>query len=284
MADHATPKSRTLGAALREAREAKKISLRGLAGELELDPSRLSKWETGKQVPKDTVVSQILTHLGVTGDRYDEIVAMTAGADAGTWLAVTLPEQRQHLAALLDLEATAKMITSVSPLLIPGVLQEGEYVRAIMSAGDLPSGEISTRVATRLGRRDTIARRTPAQLRAFIGEAALRQVIGSRTVMEHQLSHLLLEAERPNVEIRVVTFDSGWHSGLEGPFSLIDPRPGEGIVPVVHIENRRSGLFLHEVEDVATYRQAVDTVVQAAMSPADTKGLIADVIKEMRTR
>jgi transcriptional regulator with XRE-family HTH domain len=285
MTDHkVTAKSRTLGGALRVAREERGLKLRELAGQLSLDPSRLSKWELGKQIPKDTVVAQILTHLGVTGERYDEIVGLTSGASAGQWLAVSLPEQRQHLAALLDLEQHADTIVTVSPLLIPGLLQDGGYVRAIMSAGELPAEEISTRVAVRLGRRDAITRReNPARLRAFVGEAALRQIIGSRQVMVQQLQHLTQEAERENVELRVVPFDTGHHPGLEGPFTLIDPREDQGISAVVHIENRRSGLFLQEDEDVATYRHAVDTVAQVAMSLTDSIRLIATITDEMRS-
>lgn len=285
MTDHkVTTKSRVLGAELRDAREERGLKLRELARQLSLDPSRLSKWELGRQIPKDTVVAQILTHLGVTGERYDEIVGLTSGASAGQWLAVSLPEQRQHLAALLDLEQHADTIVTVSPLLIPGLLQDGGYVRAIMSAGELPADEISTRVAVRLGRRDAITRREcPARLRAFVGEAALRQIIGSRAVMVQQLQHLTQEAERENVELRVVPFDTGHHPGLEGPFTLIDPREDQGISAVVHIENRRSGLFLQEDEDVVTYRQAVDTVAQVAMSLTDSIRLIATITEEMRT-
>jgi transcriptional regulator with XRE-family HTH domain len=286
MADNtATPKARVLGAALREARKERDLSLRKLAAELGRDPGLLSRWETGKRVPQATDVAQILTFLGVTGDRYDEIIRMTQGTDAAQWLAVTLPEQRQHLAALLSFEDAADTITTVCPLLIPGLLQVSGYVRAIMVAGTVPSDEIATRVAVRIGRRDAITRRDPARLVAFIGEAALRQVIGGPEVMADQLAQLLEDAARPNIELRVVPFASGWHPGLEGPFTLIDPKADtqRATMPVVHIENRRSGLFLHEKEDVNTYRQAVDAMLLSAMSSTDTAGLIADVIKEMRT-
>ena len=285
MADHrATPKSRALGAALREARQERDLKLRELARELDLDPSRLSKWELGKEVPKDTVVAQILTYLGVSGERYDEIIALIDGADDGPWLAISLPDQRAHLAAMLDLEQSAETITTVSPLLIPGLLQEPRYIRAIMSAGNLSANEIATRVTVRLGRQNVITRRDPVRLRAFVGEAALRQVIGSRAVQVQQLEHLVDEAARENVELRIMQFDgTGHHPGLEGPFTLFDPRPDEGIGAIVHIENRRSGLFLHEDQDVATYREAVDQVAKVAMSPEESTRLIADVITEMRT-
>lgn len=61
---------------------------------------------------------RILGILGVTGRRYDEVIALACGADGSQWLATTLPEQRPQLAALLDFESTATAITDVSPLLV----------------------------------------------------------------------------------------------------------------------------------------------------------------------
>jgi transcriptional regulator with XRE-family HTH domain len=281
MVDHKmTPQSRTLGGILREAREEHGIKLRELARELDLDASRLSKWELGKEVPKEAVVARILTRLGVSGERYDDAIKLTHNDNPGLWV-VPLPEQRSHLAALLDMEQAAETITTVSPLMIPGLLQDYDYIRAVMAG--LPPDEISTRVTVRLGRQNVITRRNAARLRAFVGEAALRQIVGSRDVMVGQLEHLIDEAKRDNVDLRVMPFASGHHPGLIAPFTLFDPRPGEGIGVVVHAENQQSGLFMQEKEDVTTFRQSVADVAKVAMSPTASIELIADVITEMRT-
>jgi transcriptional regulator with XRE-family HTH domain len=280
-----TPKARALGAALREAREGTGRTLRQLAAELGRDHTLLSRWENGQRVPKSTDVAQVLTVLGVIGDRYDEIVEMAEGTDASLWVAITLPEQRQHQTALLDFEDSAAPITTVSPLLIPGLAQDDGYVRAIMSAGGVPADEVATRVAVRIGRQAVITRRNPAHLVAVIGEAALRHVIGNKQVMVDQLEHLLKVSELPNVDLRVMDYMSGWQPALEGPFTLIDPRADDerATIPVVQIENRRSGLFLHEPEDVDVYRQAADAMLRSVMSPAQSVELITEVITEMRT-
>lgn len=60
-----------------------------------------------------------------------------------------------------------------------------------MSAPGVPTHEIEMRVRVRLGRRDTITRREPVPFVGLIGEAALRQQIGSRDVMLEQLQWLL---------------------------------------------------------------------------------------------
>jgi transcriptional regulator with XRE-family HTH domain len=275
-----TPKARALGAALRAAREERDWSQRKLAGEISRDSGLVSRWESGERAPRATDVARILAVLGVNGEQYDEIVAMASGTDEPRWLAVSLPAQRQQLAALLECERTASKITHVAPLLIPGVLQINQYIRAIITSTTVETAEVETRVMVRIGRRDVITREDPAELAVFLGEAALRQVIGSRAVMAAQLRYLVELSELPNVELRIVPYESGWHPGLEGMFMLID---SEHAPPVVHLENRKSGLFLHEDEDVATYRQAVDSVTRAAMSPEDSEGLIAKIANEMET-
>lgn len=259
------------------------MSLRAVAKDLGIDPSTLSRWESGKRVPEPAQIARILGHLGIDNSRYDEIMGMLDGVDATQWLAISLPEQRQQNSALLDFEATADTITEIAPLLIPGLVQTRGYARAIMSGGTVPPDEINTRVATRLGRRDVVSaeRPDPANLVVLIGEAALRQEIGSTEVMVEQLEYLLRVAGWDHVDLRVIPFSSGWHPALEGPFTLIDPRD-DGF-PIVFLENRRSGLILHQEADVTAYREAVDVVLEVAMSPEASAELIADVIKGMRT-
>lgn len=281
-----TAKAARLGGELRRLREERSLTLRKVAGALDLDPGWLSKVETGKKIPDANQTARILTHLGINGDLYEKVMGMLTGIDEPQWLALSLPDQQEQHAALVDFEAKAHEITENAPLLIPGLVQVAGYARAIMSAGTMPRSEISTRVATRMGRRDVIdPHRTndPARFTAYIGEAALRQTIGGPAVMIEQATHLLTVIEWDNADVRVVPFGDDWHPGLEGQFSLIDPRAGEDL-SIVYLENRRSGLILHTDEDVTAYRTAANVVRERAMSPADTKELIADVINEMRTR
>lgn len=272
LVNNRTPRARALGNALREVRVAQKIGLREFAKDIGRDPSLLSRWETGDRVPSPVEVAHVLGKLGVTGERYDEIIELASGADDERWLASTLPEQRAQLAALLDFERTATVITDVSPLLIPGLLQTSDYARAIMTDGGLPHDEASMRVAIRMGRREEFTSHESSRLVALVGEAVLRQLVGSVETMVAQLGFLLEIAERPDVELRIVPFDSGWHRGLSGSAILID---SDTQPAVVHIELPVSSLFLHASPDLLAYRKVADTVMARAMSPEDSTAVIA---------
>ncbi len=179
-----TPKARALGAALRQAREEKGLLLRELGTMITRDIGVLSRWETGERTPKPEQVAQILTNLGVVGDRYDEIMSLAYGTDESQWVATTLPEQRQQMAAYVDWEQNASRIVEVAPLLVPGLLQTSEYIQAIMTAGGVPTGEIASRVTARIGRREIIVKQSPAELLVLLGRGALNQDIGRRAARD----------------------------------------------------------------------------------------------------
>jgi transcriptional regulator with XRE-family HTH domain len=269
-----------IGAELREARERATLSLRELAKRLDLAPSTVSRWETGERAPAPATVARYLSEVGAPAEQVADLVELAQNPEGPQWLAVGMPEQRRQLAALLEIERTAIMITTVSPLLIPGLLQTGGYARTVITAGATPASDIDTRVAVRLGRCDAITRPDPVALRALIGESVLHQSLGGQQVMLDQLRMLLQLAELSNIEVRVIRTDSDWHPGLEGPFSWAQ-FTDRG--PVVHLENRISGLFLHAPDEVKRYEEAVDKVADVAMSPAETHRLVADVINGKET-
>ncbi|WP_258348696.1 helix-turn-helix domain-containing protein [Saccharopolyspora gregorii] len=275
-----TPKNQALGKALRQAREENGLTLRALGKRLERDPGVLSRWETGDRTPRPEQVAQVLTSLGINGERYEEVVELAHGADAPNWVATTLPAQRQQLEAVMDLEQRATRIVEVSPLMIPGLLQTSDYIAAVMEGGGVPAAEIAARTALRISRREAVTGPRSPELVAYIGEAALHQVIGSRAVLRAQLRFLNQVGARPNIELRVVPLANGWHPGLEGPFFIIR----SGLDEVVHLENRKSGLFLHEQADVKIYREAVGMVERVARNAHESRAIIADLARRMEER
>ncbi len=276
-----TPKARALGMRLREARQAAGLTVRALAAQLEMSHSAISRWEGGSRSPDTEDVASFLTAVGVTGQERAELLKLARGTNDPHWLSVQSGDRDRQMAALLGFERGAQRISDVAPLLIPGLLQTADYARAIMVAADVPTSEIETRVAVRVGRREVLTRRrNPAHLVALVGESAIRQKIGTRDVVLDQMHHLLTWADVSNVDLRVIPETAGWTPALEGPFVLID---FEEERPIVHVENRRAGLFFHEPDDIEAYRNAIDKVKSVAMSPADTTKLIADVIAELET-
>lgn len=273
-----TPKARALGGEIRAAREARKLGQRELARLVGVDQSVLSRWESGLRPPRPEDVERVLAQLDVPIEERERILGVARQPDGASWLSVGTPEQPEQLAALLEFERTAGSITEVAMTVIPGLLQTGDYARAIIGGGSVPPNEVATRVAVRIGRREVLQQDEPVKLHALIGEAALQSRVGGPKVMAGQLKRLRAMAELPNVEIQIVPIAAGWHPGLTGSFTLYS---FGAATPIVYLEAGRSGLFLSEPPDVDVYQGFATRVRELAMSPELSIECVAGLIDRM---
>ena len=109
-----TPKALALGAAIREARVERGMVLRDVAALVNHNSGILSRWENGERIPRPEHVARLLTKLGVDGERFDEIMALTYGTTEPTWRASNHFEYRQQMAAFEDWERNATSIVEVA--------------------------------------------------------------------------------------------------------------------------------------------------------------------------
>lgn len=273
-----TPLAHALGAELKAARVAADVGLRDLARRLDINHTMVSHWESGRRAPEPEVLATILGVLGVTGHERERLLEDARRASDPNWLA---PGLERHLGALMEYERTAKLITSVQPLLIPGLLQTSDYAHAIMLAAGATRGRADQRVMMRMGRRDVLTRRTdPVQLRAVIGEYALRFPPCERAVMAEQLHELAKWQQLDNITIQVMPLEQGYSPMREGPFVLME---FERARSVMQIEHYRSTTTLTDARDVRDYKAAVEEIHRDAMSPEDSSGLIAKLTDEMES-
>ncbi|MFB9687094.1 helix-turn-helix domain-containing protein [Amycolatopsis plumensis] len=274
--DTVTPRARTLAAAIREVRTDAGCGLRELARRIGIHFQLLSQWEYGLRNPRLEDVTAILGALGVVGARKQQILALARGASEPGW--ITYGPAGVQLAAVIECEKAAKSIVEWSPMSIPGLLQTPGYARALFGSYWSSEYDIDQRVMVRLERRHRIVGADPALFEALIGEAALRDRIGSPGTMAEQLRSLVEVAGYRTITVRVVPAHCGWHPGIAGPFilySLMDKSS------VVYFEHLGSGAFVPDDHDVRKYRAAVKGVQAVAMSPADSTRFIARLAEEI---
>jgi transcriptional regulator with XRE-family HTH domain len=269
-----TPKGLRLAAALRAARESRGLTLRELGERIGRNSGVVSRYETADRTPKPEDVAQLLTALEIRGEQYDEILALAYGTDAPGWVAWTLPDQRQHLAAMVDMEQSATRIDHVAASIFPGLLQSEAYMTAIMHGEGIPPAGIGGRVAIRLNRRDALREPSAVEFCSFLGEAALYWMVGGPAVMADQIRHVLGLCRRPNIRLRVMRFASGWLPALDGQFMVLDGS-------IVHADTGRSGIFLHNPTDVRSYMDAVDRARAVACSEAESRAILAARLGEL---
>ena len=219
-ADRAGTPAGVFGAELRFYRTRAGLSQKDLAAKATVSHDVISKIETGERPPAEDFPPRL--------DAVPELD--TRGALTRLW---DHPKkgQKQRLYGWFqewaDIEAQATVLRWYEPLVVPGLLQTGEYARAILSAR--PDGnldDLDEQVAARLARQAILDRTGAPQLWCILDEGVLHRAIGGGKVMRSQLCRLAKAAEHPKTTIQVIR-SGGAHAGLLGGFIIadLDSRP-----------------------------------------------------------
>ena len=161
---------------------------------------------------------------------------------------------------------------------MPGLLQTGEYARAVISRGaNMPPDEVDDRVAARLARQNLFSRDRPARFTFYLHESVLHTPVGGRAVMRDQLHHLLRMSTRSYLVIRVVPLALGAHAATAGPFIFLEFAEFK---PVVYLESETSCVFLEKPEEIAAYRNILGALARTALGEGQSRELIARLATE----
>ncbi|GAA2774206.1 helix-turn-helix transcriptional regulator [Saccharopolyspora taberi] len=273
-----TPKARLLGAELRDLRKAAGLNGRQLAARLGISQPTLSRYESGQRTAPVDIVARVLGTLGIIGERCDELIEFARTASEPNMVADHRGSLHGHLIELAEFERAATRITHVAPLVIPGPLQTRAYATEIMAS--IPADQRGVRVELRMARGETL--RSDRQITAIIMERALREPIGSYTIMAEQVRHLVQLAGRPNITVQVIPSNiSRWTLAHNGSFILFE---FDKAAPMVHLEHFRGPTFLYGENDVEAYRSELSTLMGAAMSPESSAELMTAVAQQLAER
>ncbi|MET8994414.1 helix-turn-helix transcriptional regulator [Amycolatopsis sp. NPDC004169] len=271
-----SPGSRALAASLREVRVARGKGLRELARMVRILPQLLSAWEKGQRVPQPEDVARLLGALRVDDLTYDRMMRLARHARDDNWLDSNPSDLPPALNGIVEYERTATRITNWYHAIVPGLLQTPDYARAILSNSEIGLEQADSMLVVRLNRQRILTRPDPVRLTALIGEIAIRDEIGSPDIMSDQVDHLLQMMALPNISLRIVPANIGYHPGLIGSFILYE---FPGLPAIVHLENSHATAFLHEAEVVGDYAKQAKILSRKALGEDDTRALLREVAR-----
>ncbi|MFE9567246.1 helix-turn-helix domain-containing protein [Streptomyces sp. NPDC006692] len=251
------------GSELRRRREAAGLTQEALGGCIFVTGSLVGQIETAHKVPTRDFSERVDAALGTDG-MFTRLVGLVLRSQLPTWF--------QQYA---EMEATASYISTYQAQLVDGLLQTPEYARAVL--GVRTEGDLDGRVAARLERQRIMERDTPPLMWVVMSEAVLHQEIGGREVMRKQLAHLLDLRDREWVQVQVLPFEVGEHSGLMGSFSILrfedDP-------DIVYTEDFIQGHMTANPQAVKAGSLRYDHLQAASFSVERSAALIARVMEE----
>ncbi|RFU40761.1 XRE family transcriptional regulator [Actinomadura logoneensis] len=159
---------------------------------------------------------------------------------------------------------------------IPGLLQTEAYARALMS--QTPHTEDRDEaVATRMRRQELLEGEEAPLVVALIKEAALRELIGGRDVMQAQYAHLIEMGRRPNISIEAIPNGAGVF--VSSGYTLLNYVEGS---PVGWTEAGFGfGHLVQESVILHRMRVALDLTRAAAGSAGETERLIGTLMEAL---
>jgi transcriptional regulator with XRE-family HTH domain len=277
---------RRLATELRALREERGLTADQVSRLIHQSRMKISKLENAHIRPDLADIMKILDVLGVTGEKWHEIVRIARdAAERGWWDSYgDAMGDRQRIYA--DIESGARTIREYQPGTIPGILQTPEYTWALIehAKAEGPIGYLPERlVEARLQRRRTVLRPDGPEYEVVLDEVGLRRFSAPPEVMRAQLHHVIKVAETaPKVTIRVFPFTTGMTGSLMPRSQLIlftFPDPSDP--PMAVAETVSADLFHDEPEQVARYVRRYDFVRDAALSEVGSLTLLGELADQI---
>ena len=209
-----------LAGQLRALREDAGLTGTSLAQQIGWGQSKVSKIETGRQLPTEDDIREWCRAIHAPTGTVDDLLASLGHAkvEFATWRdeyrAAGGPAGRQ--ADILALEARATRIGEFQPAFIPGLLQTAQYARELLVAwavdaaqGALGIGEadIDRLVAARMQRQQLLYQ-PDKQVQLVVLEAALYSRVCSPDALVGQLDRLIAVTSLPNLEFGIIPFSA----------------------------------------------------------------------------
>ncbi|CAM5661127.1 helix-turn-helix domain-containing protein [Streptomyces chartreusis] len=275
-----TVRRRRLGQELRRLRELKGMTAEEVAERLLVSQSKISRLENGRRSIGQRDVRDLCGVYEVEDHRIvDSLMQMAKDSrQQGWWHSFgDIP-----YSVYIGLETDAASLRVYDPQVVPGLLQTKQYAEALI-AGALPEtaqAEIEKRVQVRMRRQERIStEENPLRLWTVLDEAALRRVVGNRSLMRDQLEQLVEQSQLPHVTVQVIPFDMGAHPGLNGQYAILE-FPDAADSSVVYIEGVTSDLYLEKANDVQKYSVMYEHLRAQALNVDQSRQFIADIAKE----
>jgi transcriptional regulator with XRE-family HTH domain len=273
---------RRLGAELRRLRTQAGLTLDEVAEQMTCSTSKISRLETGKGIPKLPDVRELMRIYGVESEpERDALLRLVRdGREHGWWEPLTegvTPERfvMDSPSRYPALETEASHIRSFDIAVLYGLLQTPEYIRELMRSllSRHSAAELERLVELRARRqRALFDAENPLQVDVVLDEAVLRRVVGSAALMADQLAVISERSALPNVTVRVLPFDAGFHRAHIGSFVVLEFP--EGTDDVVYVEGHAGEFYLDKHSDVDRYNAIFDDVVERALSPEASREVI----------
>jgi len=264
-----------LGGQLRAFREAAGKTQADVARHVGCPISTINTIENAKRHAPEPHLKLMLQFYGVDNKRAEELVHLAKQARKPGWWADYGDSVPHWFTRYVGLEAAARVNKTYEAEHVPGLLQTRRYIEALVAAMHTvgPSDRAESLAAVRATRqRRLVDGEQPLTLTAVINQAVILREVGGPDVMREQLVYLREMADLPNVTLLILPFSAGAHPAMTGPFTML--QFSEALINAVFLEFPDGAVYVDRPKDVQRYEATFATLIDLALSEADTKKMI----------
>ena len=268
-----TVRQRELGLRLRQLRHDRGLTVDDVAAELLCSATKISRIETGARRASLRDVRDLCRIYSISDQAAAaELMNLARQAREPSWWRVY---DDLDISPYIGLEQEATAITYFGMNLLHGLLQTEEYARTIIKS-ILPKIDpkiLDQRVEARMRRQELLEQDDPPRFRVLLDEAVLHRQVGGHAIMCAQLDKILVVARDEKATIQIIPFDAGAYASAESNFVFLEF--GDSSLPgVVYVEGLTANLYLDRPAQLERYREALEYLRDAALSPRDSIGRI----------
>ncbi|MET9290786.1 helix-turn-helix transcriptional regulator [Streptomyces sp. NPDC003077] len=282
-----------LGIQLRELRESafmdngkpmtRKVAIHGT----KLSEASLQRIETGRLNFRNVGdLRKLLDKYGVNDpDVIDALVDLNREATRQEWVTRYRNNVLPGMRGFVGLEAEAQEIRLYHPAIVHGLLQTESYARAVFEnekpVEETTSEFVRNNVALRMERKERVLERDPdpVKVRAVLGEAALRYVIGGADIMRNQYDEIARLSVLPHVTVQVLPLSSRGYRASSDLAILTFP---DRLPPMVQVDNAWGAMSSSDrPKEIARFLRRFDAMVASALPPEDTPEFLQRLAKEL---
>jgi transcriptional regulator with XRE-family HTH domain len=270
-----------LGIELRRLRDECGLTATKAGAEVGLSAAHLNHIEAGRTAISPEKLRPLVSLYGCKQEGLiDALIAMSQSNGRGWWSEYKKPPHNDDARDLAELESMSVRCRAFQWVLVPGLLQTSEYMRALFRSGEPDASEeaLERFVEFRCRRQRLLTEARPPEYHAVIHEAALRMAFVERGIMERQIEHLFEMSRLPHVRIQILPFRANPQQvRFTCSFDCYDAAVTE--LSTVYVEHPAQSPFVNDQENLAQFSDAFTKLSAVALPP-----IVLDGVSSIPTR
>lgn len=227
---------RELAQTLRELRKASGLSGTRLAARAHISQSKVSRIESGRNLPSVVDVERIVTALTVPPDVARDLLSLAhaANMDYASWRAYARIGIWRKQTEIKELTTASSTVRQFLPAIPSGLIQALEYARAVLTptVAGKPGRNVERAVAARIAGQESLENESFRFFFLLTEQEVRWQRAGPDTLVS-QLCQMIRTAEFPNVELAIISNGTRVEASPLNVFVVYDDR-----LVVAHINGR----------------------------------------------